>query len=341
MISIGVIGAGYWGANIVRTFANIGTCCLKAVADPKPGRQAYIRQSFPAIEVRENYRDILEDSDIEAVAIATPVHTHFEIAREALLAGKHIYVEKPFTHSSKAAKELILLASRLQKKILVGHLFLYHPVIKKLKELVDSEQIGQVYCIDARRMNLRPPSSEVNVVWDLAPHDLSIVFYLIGEIPTRMRAHGRAFKNSRLEDSVTITIEFEGNRYANVYVNWLSSCKTREMMIFGTRGSMTYDDMQPVDKIRVYGEGIDTRIHAKDEDTLQLLYKPGDIVIPSIPSGQPLDIECRHFIECIEHDQPILSDGSNGYQVVRALECIDLSLAKDGDWICYQDDSDV
>ncbi len=333
MITIGVVGAGYWGANIIRTFANLNSCRLKTVADPKSGRRDFVQNTFPSVEAVEDFRQILRDPAIDAVSIATPVNTHFEVAKEALLADKHVYVEKPFTHSGESARKLVELAEERGKKILVGHLFLYHPVIKTLKELIDAGRIGDLYCIEARRMNLRPPVSSVNVVWDLAPHDFSIINYLFGEKPKRLRAHGRAFKNPELADNVVVTLEYSKNRCAEVYVNWLNSDKTRRMTIFGAAGSIAYDDIQPVDKIRVYGEGIDSRIGAKDDEAVQLAYKPGDIVVPSIPGGQPLDLECRHFIECIENDLPILSDGENGYDVVRTLECVDASLAKDGAWV--------
>ncbi|WP_457618714.1 Gfo/Idh/MocA family protein [Lutibacter sp.] len=338
MVTLGVIGAGYWGTNVIRTFLNIKACHLKYVADLKPGRRAFVEEYFPQVDyVVEDYQRILEDPEIDGVSIVTTVSTHYPIAKEALKAGKHIYVEKPFTANSQEAKELIQIAKEKNRKILVGHLFEYHPAVEKIKELLKEQRIGDIYYIYAERMNLRPPATEVNVVWDLAPHDLSIIFYLLDKKPITISAYGKAFVNPKLEDSVFFRLNFENGQYATVQLNWLIPEKTRRMIIFGSHGVIVYNDMEPVDKIRIYDEGIDTRKNATDDANIFLTYKPGDIVIPALPTGQPLDKECRHFIEAIDRNLPIRSDGIDGYNVVRSIELINESIKLNGKLLDFEE----
>lgn len=335
MVTIGVIGAGYWGTNVVRTFQNMDGCSLKYVADTRPGRREFIAKNFPQTQVIDDYKTILQDPEIDAVSIVTPVETHFEIAREAILAGKHIYVEKPFTHKSESAAALVSLAKDHNVKILVGHLFEYHPVVEKVKTLIDEGCIGDIYLIEARRMNLRPPETKYNVIWDLGPHDFSIINMLLGESPQAVSANAHCFVKPDLIDNTNINLKYTGNRHAQVNLNWLTPNKTRELCVYGTNGVMVYNDIEPVDKIRIYGLGIDTRIGADAASSHALGYKPGDIRIPTIPGGQPLEIECRHFIDAVRDDSAIKSDGEDGLNVVRMIELANNSILNDGRWLSF------
>jgi len=339
VVNIGIIGAGYWGTNVIRTFANLKDCNLKYVADVKPGRRKFIRDHFPNIIVVEDYKKILEDEDIHAVVIVTNIESHFEIAIDSINAGKHIYVEKPLAERSDQAKEIINLAKLKQKKILVGHLFVYHPVVEEIKKKLDSRIIGDIYYIDAQRMNLPPPATKVNIVWDLAPHDISIIYYLLDETPEKVVAFGECFRNQEKEDCVYFRLIFK-NRIANVHLSWLTPNKTRRMTLFGSKGVIVYDDMEVVDKIRIYEEGIDTRKSASAESDVFLTYKPGRIVIPPIPSGQPLDIECKHFIDCIKYDADIKTGGEDGFLVVKTIELINKSIKLGGKILSFKDNEE-
>ena len=332
MINIGIIGAGYWGPNLIRNFNEIETCNLKYVSDLREGRLDFVKEKYPDIICTTNYKDILNDDSIDAVVIATPVNTHHKFGIEALKANKHIYIEKPFTSSSEEAKDLVKLAEEKGRVVMVGHLFKYHPAVRKIKSLIDEGAIGDIYYIDASRINMGPPESEVNVIWDLAPHDLSIVLYLLGEAPNSVRAMGHDFKKDQwqgLTQASYINLDFNNGSFVTIHNSWVSPNKTRRLEIFGSKGVILYDEMKDK-KLTVFDEGVDSRKDGGAKTSANLVYRAGKIEYPEIPNGEPLRMECIHFLECIQDNKAPISDGVDGYNVVNIIEKANSSIANSG-----------
>ncbi len=328
MINIGIIGAGYWGPNLIRNFNSLPNCNVKYVADLIPDRLQLIKENFQDITTTDNYKDILSDSSVEAVVIATPVATHSKLGEEALNSAKHVFIEKPFTTNTVEAEKLIELAEKEKRVLMVGHLFEYHPAVIKLKEIIDSGNIGDIYYIDIARLNLGPPATTANVIWDLAPHDISILLYLINDLPEKVSCVGGSYKKDQWVDLIQaayITLQFSGNRIAQIHNSWLSPAKTRKMMIFGSKGMIVYDEMADK-KIAVYGEGEDLRKHGGAKSSINLSYGAGEIFYPEIPDDEPLKKECEHFINCIIDNEIPKSDGIDGLNVIRIIEKANASI---------------
>ena len=247
MINIGIIGAGYWGPNLIRNFDSLEECQVKYVADLREGRLDFVKENYPQIISTSNYLDILNDKEISAVVIATPVETHYKFGMEALDQGKNVYIEKPFTTSEAEAQELVALAEKNNLTLMVGHLFEYHPAVNKIKEILNNGTIGDIYYIDAARINMGPPESKYNVIWDLAPHDLSIILYLMDKTPVSIQAIGNDFRSDQwqgLIQSSYITLKFEDLSFAQIHNSWLSPNKTRRLEIFGSKGVLLYDELK-------------------------------------------------------------------------------------------------
>jgi predicted dehydrogenase len=332
MIKIGIIGAGYWGPNLIRNYDEIDTCQLKYVADLREGRLDFVKEKYLDIICTNDYKDILKDESIDAVVIATPVATHHKFGIEALKANKHVYIEKPFTASSLEARELVNLAEEKEKVLMVGHLFKYHPAVLKIKELLDNGVIGDIYYIDAARINMGPPESEANVIWDLAPHDLSIVLYLMGVLPLAVSATGNDFKTDQwkgLTQASYINLDFPNGSFVTIHNSWISPNKTRRLEIFGSKGVILYDELSDK-KLTVFGEGIDSRKEGGSQTATNLAYGTGKMEYPEIPNGEPLKMECEHFLDCIVNNKIPRSDGVDGYNVVNAIEKANSSIAKNG-----------
>lgn len=332
MVNIGIIGAGYWGPNLIRNFSSLENCRVKYVADLRDGRLEFVKQNYPEIKTTNDYNIILEDKDILVVVIATPVTTHFKLGVEAFNANKHLYIEKPFTATAEEAQKLVRLAREKGKILMVGHLFEYHPAVNKVKEILDSGKIGEIFYIDAARINMGPPESEVNVIWDLAPHDLSIILYLLGETPITVRCIGSNFRKDQWNDLIQasyITLGFKNNKFAQIHNSWLSPNKTRRMEIFGSKGVILYDEMRE-NKITIFDEGIDLRKSGGAKTSINLTYGIGKIEYPEIHAGEPLKIECEHFINCIETGKSPRSDGIDGMNVVKIIEKANLSITNNG-----------
>ena len=322
MINIGIIGAGYWGPNLIRNFSSLENCHVKYVADLREARLEFVNNNFPDIHTTTDFQTIFDDQEIDAVVIATPVSTHLELGKKALEANKHVFIEKPFTTSVKEAEILVQLASEKDLRIMVGHLFEYHPAVIKIKEILDEGGIGDVYYIDIARLNLGPPETNANVIWDLAPHDISILLYLLGEIPNKVVGVGRSFRNDQWKNLIQasyITMEFPSGKFAQIHNSWLTPNKTRRLEIFGSKGVLVYDEMA-VNKLALFGEGIDLRLSGGSNTANNLNYSAGDISYPEIPNIEPLKNECNHFIECIVNNQTPKSDGVSGLNVVRIIE---------------------
>lgn len=330
MIRIGVIGCGYWGPNLIRNFAEVNDCRVTMVSDLKVGRLNYIKTRYPEIKLTSNYRDILNNPEIDAVCIVTPVSTHFRITHEAMQAGKHVFVEKPLANSVEHAEILSQKNREKDLVLMVGHIFEYHPAVIRLKEMVDNGDIGDIFYIDSCRINLGPPSSELNVLWDLGPHDVSIILKLIGTFPEEVSAFGRAYIRPKLEEMIYITLKFPGKVVANIHLSWLAPCKLRRTQIVGSKKVVIFDDTDNLSKLKVFSEGIDTRIDATDFGEFQLTYRSGDIVCPSLDNIEPLKAEVSHFLECIRTKSTPDTDVENGLRVVKILQAADESMRNNG-----------
>jgi len=328
MIGIGVIGFGYWGPNIVRNFQSLNYGCVKRVCDLSPKSLSRASNMFPGLNVSSNADDVLTAPDIDAVAVITPVATHYPMARKALESGKHVFVEKPFTQSAAQAEELIELAERKHLLIMVDHTFLFTGAVSKIKELIDSEVLGSLYYYDSMRVNLGLFQSDVNVIWDLAPHDLSIMQYLIPQKPEAVVATGEKHVNG-LEDVAYITVYFADNLIAHFNVNWLSPVKVRTTLIGGEKKMLVWNDLEPDEKIKVYDKGV-KKTNGEGRYDLLVSYRMGDIWAPRIDQVEALKVETKYFLECIENDKKPFNDGVAGLKVVRMLEATDASLRNKG-----------
>jgi predicted dehydrogenase len=327
MVRIGIIGAGYWGSNLVRTFNDTEGAQIVAVADRKQGRLGFVSKRYPHIRVVDDMDIVLNDPTIDAVVIATPVPTHYEYARKVLEAGKHVMVEKPLAYTQADAESLRDLAASLGRVLTVGHVYQFSPAVEWLAARIASGKLGKIFHFDSIRINLGPPYSEVDVVWDLAPHDLSILIYLMWQSGlstevAKLQVMGNSFVKDALTDLIHIFIEFTCGLTAHIHVSWVTSNKVRLMQISAEHGTVVFDDMQPSEKIKVFSQGVDTRLGADDTQSVELTYRPGDIFIPTLPRHEPLSAECRHFIDCIETGHQPINGGPIGAEVVRILEMI-------------------
>ena len=326
MLNLGAIGYGYWGPNVVRNFASQPDCRVVAVCDRSPRALEQAAHRHPGVRCTTDPDDIMSASDIDAVAIITPVSTHYELARHALENGKHVFVEKPFTATSAQAQELIELAEKKHLQIMVDHTFLFNGAVRKIKELVDGGELGPLYYYDSTRVNLGLFQHDVNVIWDLAPHDLSIIDYLIGLEPEHVVATGGAHLNG-LADVAYITLCFPKNIIAHVNVNWLSPVKVRTTLVGGQRRMVVWDDLAPAEKIKVYDKGVEV---GTEQGVRELLvsYRSGDMWAPRVDGTEALQLETRYFLDCLASGERPLNDGRAGLRVVRMLERADASLKR-------------
>ena len=323
-MKIGVVGLGYWGPNIVRNF--LSNPKIKAVTcfDLNSRKLEGIRKNFPSVETTSDYKHLLSDHTIEAVAIVTPVSTHYPLAKEALEAGKHVLLEKPMADTAAHAEHLIELAEKKNLRLMVDHTFIYNGAVRKIKELIESGEIGDLYYFDSVRVNLGLFQHDVNVIWDLAPHDLSIMDYLIGKKPIAVSAVGVSHFN-HTEDVAYITVHFEDAILAHFHVNWLSPVKVRKMLIGGNKKMVVYDDMEPSEKVKVYDKGVEIQ---SEEMVHRLLvqYRMGDMYAPQLDQTEALRLMIKEFVDSIEEKRKPLTDGEAGLAVVRILEAADASI---------------
>jgi predicted dehydrogenase len=326
MLNVGVIGCGYWGPNLVRNFSQLTECDVLSIADLSEDRLAHLKTLYPGIGITTDYSAVINDPEIDAVAIATPVHTHYKFASEAILAGKHVFVEKPLTASVEEAESLVALADRHNRKLMVGHTFEYTSAVRKMKEIIDSGELGQIYYVNAQRLNLGLFQKDINVVWDLAPHDISIILYLLGQEPKAVSTMGASHVNPSVEDVAVLTMHFSGDLIAFIQTSWLDPDKIRKMTVVGSRKMMVYDDVHPSEKIRIYDKGVEIPKHYDSFAEFHYSYKYGDIVIPRIEGTEPLRTELSHFVDAIRRDISPLSDGRSGLRVVKILEAAQRSL---------------
>lgn len=328
--NIAVAGCGYWGPNLIRNFRSLPDCRVKKACDQDMERLEHMTRLYPEIEPATTFDDVANDESIEAVAIATPVASHFSLARQSLLAGKHTFIEKPMASSVAQCMELIHLAERRGLTLMVGHTFLYSAPVRKIKEIVDSGEIGDILYISARRLNLGLFQKDINVFWDLAPHDISIIVYIMNEFPSSINCHGKAHFTLGIEDVTTLILHFSNGGFATIQSSWIDPSKVREMTFVGSRKMIVYDDTAPLEKIKIYDKRVQTPPHYETFADFFYSYHYGDIHTPHIQQVEPLKTECRHFLDCIENKTRPLSCGVNGMQVVRILEAASRSIGDGG-----------
>jgi predicted dehydrogenase len=328
-VRVGIIGCGYWGPNLVRTLAEMEDVQLVRISDIRPGRLDFIAKRYPDIVGSCDAMAVVSDPSIDAIVIATPPKTHHKLTIEALRAGKHVMVEKPLATSVADGRQMVEEAARLGRVLAVGHLFLYAPAVTRIRSLFDEGRLGDLYYISAVRTNVGPPDAQVDALWDLAPHDISIILNLMKEVPEEVVAHGASFTDRDFSEAVFVTLRFGDGRLAHVHVGWLTSNKTRLMRIVCSQGEVVYDEMQPVQKVQVHHPSIDNRVHAGATDA-SLGYRSGGIWCPALDSCEPLRAECRDFIESVLKGKRPLSDGETGLSVVHVLELASKCLQNGG-----------
>lgn len=330
MIRVGVVGCGYWGANLFRNFVEAGRYEVRAACDVDEERLADVAARFPWMRTTTNYRELVAASDIDAVAIATPVAAHFEIALAALRAGRHVLLAKPATRTSEQCMRLIDEAERRRLVLLVDHTFIYTPAVRKIAELVSDGTLGTLYYYDSVRINLGTFRHDVDVIWDLAVHDLYILQHLIPARPLGISATGVSHFDGRPENIAYITLFFPEKLIAHVHVNWLAPVKVRRTLVGGNRRMIVYDDVEPSEKVKVYDRGLDLEDGPEAEYRLRVNYRAGDVWAPRLENAEALLNEVHHFAACIETGQRPLTGGEAGLEVVRLLESATESMASQG-----------
>ncbi len=332
-IKIAVVGTGYWGKNLVRTYARMGN--LKSCCDLDLSRLRSLRTQYPDIAITTEYREILDDREIRGVVIVVPARDHYSLAKAALQAGKDVYIEKPMTLHADQAEELVQLARKSGQVLMVGHLLLYHPAVRKMKFLIESGELGETYYMYGQRVNFGLIRKDENAMWSLAPHDLAILIYLFEEEPESVSARGSCYiqRHTRTEDVVFLNLLFADGKIANFQLSWLDPHKVRRTTIVGSKKMIVFDDMETTEKIRIFDKGVETPNYIPRYDSYgdALTLHTGDIYIPKINMVEPLRAECEHFIECIRTRRSPRSDGLNGLMVVRILEAAQQSLDRNGE----------
>lgn len=327
MVKTGIVGLGYWGPNLLRNiYANRRNGGL-VICDSNAARLKKMAGHYPDIKSTRNYQDLIDNDDLNAIVIATDVSSHFPLAKQALQAGKHVFVEKPFAKCIEEAEELVDLGRKNGLVTMVGHTFMFSPPVIKTKEIIDSGDLGDIHFITSSRVNLGLHQKDVSVIWDLAPHDFSMLFYWLNEEPLEVNAFGHAYVLNEIPDVAFIDLAFPSGSIANVQVSWLSPSKLRRTVIVGSRKMLVYDDTEPLEKIKIYDKGVEV-IEPESFGEYQLSYRTGDIVSPKLDTSEPLASEMEEFLRCIETGSTPKSSGAEGLAVVRALELADDSLKK-------------
>jgi predicted dehydrogenase len=328
MINIGVIGYGYWGPNIVRNFTGLDGAQVHSVCDFDPNVQGKIRKAYPNTLVTSDPNDILNSPEIDVVAVITPVSSHYELTKKALENGKYVFVEKPFTTSVAEAEELIELAERKKRIIMVDHTFIFTGAVRRIKQLIEEETLGELYYYDSIRVNLGLFQHDVNVVWDLAPHDFAVMDFLIDEKPLAVAACGKAHVN-KFEDMAYITVMFRNNMIAHFNVNWLSPVKMRTTLIGGEKKMLVWNDLEADEKIKIYDRGIEVK-NRETEYRMRINYRTGDMYSPRVEQGEALRREAIYFLECVTDGKTPVNDGQAGLRVVKMLNACNESIRSRG-----------
>ncbi len=335
MVKLGIIGCGYWGSNLIRAFSQQEGMDLWGVSDADHQKGAILNARYPRCRYFNQYSDMLKQ-DVDAVVIATDSGTHYQIAKDVLKAGKDVMIEKPMSLTSRDCEELIELAEKKKRILMVGHTFMYNAAVRKLKEYISQGELGEVYYLYSARLNLGKVRRDVNALWNFAPHDVSIILYLLDKEPLEVNARGFSYLQRGIEDVVFVTLTFNGGISAHIHISWLDPNKIRRMTVVGNRKMVVYDDMSSDHKIQIFDKGItrnnvsSSLEHYSNFGKFQLIHRAGDLWIPRIDFPEPLKVECRHFLDCVITRKRPLSDGYNGLRVVRILEAAQESMTDSG-----------
>ena len=329
-VSVGVVGCGYWGPLLIRNFRDVPNCNLVAVCDVSDARLKHIRKLYPEVTAVTDWERFLTDFELDAIVIATPVKFHHALAQKSLLAGKHTFIEKPMAASSAECENLIEIAESKGLVLMVDHTFLFSSAVRKIAELVRAGDIGDIRYINSRRLNLGLFQKDINAAWDLAPHDISIILHILGELPITVNCQGNAHISPAVEDVTNMSLTFGQRRFATIQSSWLEPRKVREMTIVGSRRMIVYDDLQTHEKIKVYDVRVERPPHYDTFAGFQYSYHHGDSYIPHLNQEEPLKEVCRHFIDCIETRAQPASGGREGLELVRILEAASASLKANG-----------
>lgn len=331
--NVAIIGCGQWGQNFVRILSRMPGVKITGVCDLNSERIAYVRNTYNNITTYSDYNAVLLDKKTDAVIISTPVSSHYKISKEAMGRDKHVLVEKPISLRSTEALELVGISKKNKKVLMVGHTFLFNPAVIKIKEIIKNNILGRIYYIHSRRTNLGPLRDDCNAIWDLSPHDISIMNYLFERLPEEVAAYGQKFLAHRFEDVGFIALKYNKNMLAHIHVSWLDPKKTREMTIVGNNKMLVYDDTNPTEPIRIYDKKVMKKKYEKLYSSFkefQLIVRDGNVTAPKIEQEEPLKAECRHFIDCIKNDKGPIAGGQEGLDVVKVLEGIGRSLNSNG-----------
>ena len=329
-INVGLVGCGYWGPNLIRNFRQSSDCNLKVICDASEERLSHMRMLHPGVDMTVRYEDLLTWPELDAIAIATPARFHHQMAKAALEAGKHVFIEKPLARTVAEAEELIELACNKGLVLMVGHTFLFSPAVRRMKEIIDAGDIGPVQYVSARRLNLGLFQKDINVAWDLAPHDISILLYLLEEFPTGVSCQGSCHLSRGVEDVTMMNLTFGKNRCGFIHNSWLDPKKVRQMTVVGTQRMIVYDDTEPLEKLRIYDARVEVPPHYDTFADFTYSYHYGDSYIPYVKQDEPLKLECQHFLDCIQSNSTPMTSGQLGLEVVRILEASSESLRQGG-----------
>ena len=330
LVGVGVVGYGYWGPNLVRNFANTDGAHVVAVSDLSSDKLSLARRRYPGIVTTAEFRDLLTDSRVDAIVIATPVQSHYDLALRALRAGKHVFVEKPLAQTSEQVRHLIQEAAARKLVLMVDHTFLYTPAVQKIRELISEGSLGDIYYYNGIRASLGLFQTDVNVIWDLAVHDISIIQYILNETPVAVSSTGAYHVAGTPANMAHITLFFQSSCIAHVNVNWLSPVKIRQTLIGGSRKMIVYDDLEATEKIKLYDKGITIGRAEEDAHQFRIGYRAGDMWAPHLAVKEALQTEAEHFIACVRTGASPVSNGTTGLQVVEILEAASSSIAEQG-----------
>jgi predicted dehydrogenase len=330
MLNVAVIGCGYWGPNLVRNFNSLSECDITTVCDACDDRLSHMQTLYPHLKTVTDSNEVFNDKSIDAVAIATPVKFHYELAMKSLQAGKHTFIEKPMASSVDQCRELLALAREQGLTLMVGHTFIYSPPVRKIKELVDSGDLGGIQYVSSRRLNLGLYQKDINVSWDLAPHDIAIILYVLNDQPVSVNCQGKAHVSKGVEDVCNMTINFANGGFCTIQSSWLDPNKIREMTFVGEKRMLVYNDLEPIEKIKIYDKRVEKPPHYDTFAEFHYSYHYGDMYSPYLKQFEPLKEECQHFIDCIKTKCKSISGGLEGLKVVQILSAASESLRQKG-----------
>lgn len=328
--NIAVVGCGYWGPNLIRNFNSLSACSVKIACDLDEDRLVHIKSLYPGIEITTEFDKVVENPDIDVIAIATPVRFHYQMASKSLLAGKHTFIEKPMAASAAECRKLIEIAKSKNLTIIVGHTFIYSPPVRKIKELISRKTLGDIQYISARRLNLGLFQTDINVTWDLAPHDISIILYVMGDAPLSVNCRGKAHINPDIEDVTSMVLNFDNGCFGTIQSSWLDPNKIREMTFVGSKRMLVYNDLEPAEKIKIYDKRVETPPYYDTFAEFHYSYHYGDMYSPYVKQYEPIRKECEHFLDCIKTGDKPESGGYEGLKVVEILEAASESLKREG-----------